>query len=188
MFHVLLHNLYDLPQCPPVYVHRFTPVDNCYGFIVSMPVAAVRPATLTLVSFSLLLSYARGRYALTGRFLYHVTPEVSMSCDPARLLVRFPFPSHMTLTVLVCVMRTRLDLSFVMLTFSCLCFSLIFGYVNSSFSRTSLRPCVYWTTRLLPVPVLLVPSLLPNDFTYPTGRYFCLVLFQLLRLFVLVSY
>ena len=28
IFHVLLHNLYDLPQRQPVYVHRLTPVDN----------------------------------------------------------------------------------------------------------------------------------------------------------------
>ena len=81
--------------------------------------------TDTCFSFPFLFSYARGRYALIGRFAYHVTPEVSASCDPARLPIRFPFPSHMTLTVLVCVMATRLDLFFVTLTFSCLCFLLI---------------------------------------------------------------
>ena len=32
-----------------------------------MPVAAVRPGTLTLVSLFLFHSYARGRYALNGR-------------------------------------------------------------------------------------------------------------------------
>ena len=85
--------------------------------------------------FPFLCSYAHGRYALNGRtrtirvtwpwtFPRHVPPD--------RLLVRFPFPSHVTLTVLVCVMPTRLDLLFVMLTISRLCFLLIFGCDDSS--------------------------------------------------------
>ena len=48
------------------------------------------------------------------------------------------------------------------------------------------------TTRLFPIPVLLAPNPLPDDstplFTYPIGRYFCLVSLQTLRLFVLVLY
>ena len=81
--------------------------------------------TDTCFSFPFLFSYARGRYALIGHFAYHVTPEVSASRDLACLPLRFPFLSHVTLTVLVCVMATRLDLFFVTLTFSCLCFLLI---------------------------------------------------------------
>ena len=45
-------------------------------------------------------------------------------------------------------------LFFVMLTFSRLCLLLISGYVDSSFSWTSLCPYVTWTIRLLPVPGL----------------------------------
>ena len=58
-------------------------------------------------------------------------------------------------------------------------------------SWTSLRPCVYRTTRLLPVPVLLAPSLLPDDFTshtltrldaisilYSFSSYACLYLYR----------
>ena len=51
--------------------------------------AAVRPASLTFVSP--FRSYARGRYALIGRSSCHVTP--------VRLYIRFPFLSHVTLTV-----------------------------------------------------------------------------------------
>ena len=65
-----------------------------------------------------------------------------------RLPVCFLFPSHVTLTVLVCVMATRLDLLFVMLTISRLCLLLISGYVDSSL-----------------VLVLLAPSSLSDDFT-----------------------
>ena len=56
-------------------------------------------------------------------------------------------------------------LLFVMLTISRLCFFflLISGYVDSSFSWTSLRPVFYPPFRL--------------TYTYLTGRYLCLVLF-----------
>ena len=65
-----------------------------------VPAAAVRPRT-TDTCFLFPFSYARGRYALIGRSSYHVTPEVSASRDQACLLVCFPFPSHVTFTVLV---------------------------------------------------------------------------------------
>ena len=51
----------------------------------------MRPGILTFLSLFLLV-YARGRYALTGRLLYHVTSDISTSRDRARLLVCFPFP------------------------------------------------------------------------------------------------
>ena len=52
-------------------------------------------------------SYARGRYALIGRFSYRTSPVDLASHDlgipvprtPARLLVCFLFPSHVTFTL-----------------------------------------------------------------------------------------
>ena len=61
----------------------------------------------------------------------HVTSDVSASCDRFRLLVCFPFPSHVTLTVLVCVMVARLDSSL-----SCLCF---LAYASYSSPVMSIR-------------------------------------------------
>ena len=108
---------------------------------------------------------------------------------PARLLVRFPFPSHVTLTVLVCVMATRLDFLFVMLTFSRLCLLLIFGYNGSSLVLAGSR-----YARMLPKRFVfhfrrfpLRPVLCPTSYPYPTGCYSYLVLLWSLRLFVLVS-
>ena len=101
-------------------------------------------------------------------------PDVSASCATSSLTRTFPFPSHVTLTVLVCVMATRLDSSLSLLTVSRLCFLLISGYVDLSFSRFSLRSYVTRTIRLSTFP--------------PIRLYSCLVLLWFLRLFVLVPY
>ena len=61
------------------------------------------------------------------------------------------------------------------------------GYDDSSLSRTSLRPYVCLSTRLLPVPGLLTPSLLSNFLLLPDWTLFLLCMFTALRLFVLVS-
>ena len=53
---------------------------------------------------------------------------------PVRLLVRFPFPLHMTITVLVCVMATHLDSSL-----SCLRFLAYASYSSPAMS-TRLSP------------------------------------------------
>ena len=152
----------------------------------------MRPSILTLVSLLLFLfSYARGRYALIGRFAYHVTPEVSASRDTGSLTCTFP----------VSISRDSYC--------TCMCHgdppgpSLCHAYIfllmllthpvmsTRLLSRTSLCPCVFRTTRLLPVPVLLAPSLLPNDFTshtltrldtisilYSFSSYTCLYLYR----------
>ena len=71
-------------------------------------------------------------------------------------------------------MVTRLDSSLSLLTVSRLCFLLISGYVDLSFSWFSLRPYVTQTIRLSTFP--------------PIRLYSCLVLLRFLRLFVLVPY
>ena len=125
---------------------------SCYDFTVSMCLrlpCALAHWHLFFLSFS--FSYARGRYALIGRFAYHVTPEVSASRGPARLPVRFLSLSHVTLTVLVCVMVTRLDL------FLC------HAYVFSLMLLTHLRSC-----RLVFLPVLVTPKCYPDDSSLDT--------------------
>ena len=91
------------------------------------------PSHTDIVSLSLflLVTLADAMRSLDDP-LYHVTPAVPVSRDPARLLVRFPFLSHVTFTIPVCVMAACLDFSFVMLTISRLCFLLIFGDGDSS--------------------------------------------------------
>ena len=136
------------------------------------PVAAERPGTLTDIPFPFSFSYAHGRCALNGRTLTFTSPMM-LAC----LSVRFSFPSHVTLTVPVCVMATCLDFPFVMLTFSCLCLLLILTglhYAHMLPGRFVSCPCQFF----------LRPVLYPTSYPYPTGRYFRLVL---LRLFVLVS-
>ena len=59
-----------------------------------------------------------------------------------------------------------------MLTFSRLCFLLIFGYVDSSFAQLLLRPLMSQTTRL--------------SSPFPIHLYSCTILFRFLRLLVLV--
>ena len=129
-----------------------------------VPAAAVRPGTLTLVSFSLF-------------FLVTLTDamrslDVSASRDWARLLVRSG--SHLTSCLLYLYESYRLAQN---TSLSCLRFLLTF--------LTRLRLC-----RLdsLPYQFFLRPVFCLTIHTHPTGRYFCLVLLQFLRLLVLVSY
>ena len=140
--------------------------------------------------FSFSFSYAHGRYALIGRF------ALRQSRDPGRfrvtwfricLFVRFPFPSHVTVTIYAWVMAARLDSSFVMLTLSRLCFLLIFGYVDSSWP--GLRYAHVLPERFVSClyRFFLHPVFYPTSYPYPTGRYSCLVRLRPLRLFVLVS-
>ena len=73
-------------------------------------VAAVRPSILTLSPFS--FSYAHGRYALTGRFLYRAYLVDLVSCDYGLLRVtchRFAYPF-----LLYAVTVSRLCLPFVL--------------------------------------------------------------------------
>ena len=68
-------------------------------------------------------------------------------------------------------MAIRLDSSFVMLTFSRLCFLLILsGYNDSSLLPDFGMPTL--STRLFPVPVLLTPSLLPDFLPLPDWTIF----------------
>ena len=77
------------------------------------------------------------------------------------------------------------------LPLSCLRFLAYASYSSSVMatrpSRTSLRPLVFRTIRLFPCRFFLRPVFYPSYITYPTGRYFCLIHLQFLRLFVLVS-
>ena len=56
--------------------------------------AAARPSILTLSLFS--LSYAHGRYALTGRFSYHVISAVPESRATGPLTSMFPVISYLS--------------------------------------------------------------------------------------------
>ena len=122
-------------------------------------VAAVRPSELTLFLF---LSLAHGRYALIGRCLFHM--------PPVRLLVRFPFPCHVTFYD-ICMSHGEPPRLF-------LCHDYVFSlmpFYSSSvmatrLSRFSIRPILY-----------------PTSYPYPIGRYSCLLLLRLLCQFVLVS-
>ena len=67
-------------------------------------------------------------------FLCHVIPDVSAPRATSPLTRTFPFPSHVTLTVLVCVMATRLDSSL-----SCLRFLAYASYSSPDMS-THLSP------------------------------------------------
>ena len=85
--------------------------------------------------------------------------DVSASHDRARLLVRSSL--RLTSRLLYSYESYRLAQTLLCHAYvSRLCFLLFSGCVDLSFSRTSLRPSVYRTTRLPPVPVLLMPSLL----------------------------
>ena len=138
--------------------------------------AAVRPSILTLVPFLVTLMDAMR------------SMDVSVSRASYRLLVRFLFPSHVTLTVLVCVMANRLD--------PFLCHAYVFSLMLSiclrrkRFILAGLRYAQMFTGRLVSCPCrfFLRPVFYPSIITYPTGRYSRLVLLQFLRLFVLVSY
>ena len=78
----------------------------CYDSISFRAVAAVRPASLTLVSPISVATIADAMCSMDV-FAFHV----SMSRATGSFTRTFPFPSHVTLTVLVCVMATRLDSS-----------------------------------------------------------------------------
>ena len=85
--------------------------------------------------------------------------DISTSRDWARLLVR----SGLCLTSRLLYLYESYRLAQTLLRHayvSRLCFLLFSSCVDLSFSRTSLRPSVYRTTRLPPVLVLLTPSLL----------------------------
>ena len=100
---------------------------------------------------------------------------------------RYLFICHETFTIHARVMTPRLDSPYVIrldslrhgddgMTSHLLCLSLVLGYrlLSLSSRRFSLRPVLYSLFRL--------------HSTYPTGRYSCLLLLRLLRLFVLVSH
>ena len=99
--------------------------------------AAVRPASLTLVSPISVATIADAMCSMDVLALY-----VSVSCD----LGRFRVTCHQL------AYSDSPRLFFVMITFSCLCPLLIFGYDDSSLAWTSLRPYVTRTICLSPVP------------------------------------
>ena len=105
-------------------------------------------------------SYAHGHYALTGCCLCHVIPAVPESCDTGSLTRMFPISVSRDFYCTCMCHGDSPRPTFVMLMISHLCFLLISGYVDSSFSRP-LCPVCYLTTRLL--------------FSLPTGRYSCIL-------------
>ena len=126
-------------------------------------VAAVRPSVLTLVSpFPFLLVTLTDAMRSTDVLALYIP----VSRATGSLIRMFPFPSHVTLTVLVCVMATRLDSSLSCLRFLAyasysspvmsthlspgLRYARMFtGQLVSLPSRFSLRPVLYLTSYLL---------------------------------------
>ena len=137
--------------CAPGYT------DTCFPFYVVMLADAMRSTDISHYTFSC-----------------HVTSDVSASHATSSLTRTFPVSVSRDSYCTCMCHGDPPRLFFVTLTFSCLCFLLISGYVDSSFSQFSLRPYVTQTTRL-------------STFS-PIRLYFCLVLLRFLRLFVLVSY
>ena len=86
-------------------------------------------------------------------------PRKSLSHVTCSLTCMFPYLSHVTFTICIWVMAARLDSSL-----SCWCFLAYafysFSVVATRLSRTSLRPLV---SRMIRLPVLVTPSLLPGS-------------------------
>ena len=129
----LISNLLD-SLLPKEAVLVMTPFPFC-------AVAAVCPALLTLVSPISVATIADAMRSMDVLALY-----VSASRATGLPTRTFPFPSHVTLTVLVCVMAARLDSSL-----SCLCFLAYASYsssvVTTRLSQFFLHPYVPQTIK-----------------------------------------
>ena len=110
----------------------------------------------------------------TSHRLAYSYVSIPVSCDPYCTCMCYGDPPR---------------LLFVVLTFSCLRFLLVSSCDDSSLARTSLCPtpiCYPDDSSLSRSRFFLHPVFSPTFYSYPTGRYSCLVLLRFLRLFVLV--
>ena len=113
--------------------------------------AAVRPSILTLSPFS--FSYAHGRYALTGHFLYRANLVALASRDHGLLRVTCHRSAY-SLSLFHMITVSRLCLPFVLA-------GLRHTYVTRTFRFASSRYALCYPD-LLVSPVLVTPSLLPD--------------------------